>query len=74
MTAEQNVKRKAYSYVRFSTPDQMNGGSFERQTKKAADYASAHDLDLDTTLTFQDLGVSQQERTNGRAQSVLGRC
>jgi DNA invertase Pin-like site-specific DNA recombinase len=51
-------KAKAYSYVRFSTPDQMKGNSFERQTEKAAEYASAHGLELDTTLTFQDLGVS----------------
>ena len=30
-------KPKAYSYVRFSTPDQMKGNSFERQTAKAAE-------------------------------------
>jgi DNA invertase Pin-like site-specific DNA recombinase len=42
----------------------MRGDSFERQTKKAAEYASAHGLDLDTTLTFQDLGVSAYRSRN----------
>ena len=67
-------KPKAYSYVRFSTPDQMKGNSFERQTAKAAEYASAHGLDLDTTLTFRDLGVSayrsKNAETGSRTQTV----
>ncbi len=49
---------KAFSYLRFSTPEQMSGDSFRRQTELAADYARKHDLDLDTALTFRDLGVS----------------
>jgi DNA invertase Pin-like site-specific DNA recombinase len=49
---------KAYSYLRFSTPEQMKGDSFRRQSTKAQEYASTHGLDLDDTLTFQDLGVS----------------
>lgn len=49
---------KAYSYLRFSTPEQQQGDSFRRQTVLAAEYARQHGLDLDTELTFQDLGVS----------------
>jgi DNA invertase Pin-like site-specific DNA recombinase len=49
---------KAYSYLRFSTPEQMKGDSFRRQSTKAQEYAATHGLDLDDTLTFQDLGVS----------------
>jgi DNA invertase Pin-like site-specific DNA recombinase len=49
---------KAYSYVRFSTPEQSKGDSLRRQMEKAVSYAAAHGLDLDQTLTFQDLGVS----------------
>lgn len=49
---------KAYSYLRFSSPQQSGGDSLRRQTKAAAQYAAAHGLDLDTKLTFQDLGVS----------------
>lgn len=52
------VKPKAYSYVRFSTPEQERGDSRRRQDQGAADYAKKRGLDLDDTLTFQDLGVS----------------
>ena len=49
---------KAYSYLRFSTPDQLEGDSLRRQQEGAKAYAEAHKLDLDENLTFQDLGVS----------------
>ena len=49
---------KAYSYLRFSTPDQMRGDSLRRQTELAQQYAATHGLDLDQKLTFRDLGVS----------------
>ena len=51
-------RAKAYSYMRFSTPDQMQGDSFRRQTEAAREYAEHHDLDLDVELTFRDIGVS----------------
>lgn len=50
--------RKAYSYLRFSTLEQRQGDSMRRQTAMALDYAHRHGLDLDSELTFQDLGVS----------------
>jgi DNA invertase Pin-like site-specific DNA recombinase len=65
-----SAKPQAYSYVRFSTPDQMKGDSFERQTRKAAEYASAHGLDLDTTLTFRDLGVSAFRGKNAQTGAL----
>src|SRR5690349_19321284 len=49
---------KAYSYLRFSTPEQERGDSFRRQAQLARDYALAHRLELDEELTFRDLGVS----------------
>ena len=49
---------KAYSYLRFSTPEQEKGDSKRRQMDLARRYADAHGLDLDETLTFHDLGVS----------------
>jgi DNA invertase Pin-like site-specific DNA recombinase len=55
---------KAYSYLRFSTPEQERGDSFRRQTQLAADYAARHGLDLDTELSFQDLGVSAYRGAN----------
>ncbi|MCO5156872.1 MAG: recombinase family protein [Aquamicrobium sp.] len=47
----------AFSYLRFSTPEQMRGDSFRRQTELAARYAREHGLVLDTR-SFADLGVS----------------
>lgn len=49
---------KAYSYLRFSTPEQSQGDSFRRQTALAEAYAQSHGLELDTELRFSDLGVS----------------
>ncbi|UXC92686.1 recombinase family protein [Sphingobium sp. RSMS] len=50
--------RKAYSYLRFSTPEQSKGDSRRRQTDMAAKYARDHNLELDTVLTFHDEGIS----------------
>ena len=49
---------KAYSYLRFSTPEQMRGDSFRRQTALADAYAAQHGLTLDDTLHLHDIGVS----------------
>ncbi|PDT48643.1 site-specific recombinase, DNA invertase Pin [Sinorhizobium fredii] len=52
------TKPKAYSYIRFSTPEQERGDSLRRQTEAAVRYAALHRLELDDKLTFRDLGVS----------------
>jgi len=49
---------KAYSYLRFSTPEQMKGDSQRRQLDAAQNYAREKGLELDEELTFHDLGVS----------------
>ena len=49
---------KAYSYLRFSTPEQLKGDSQRRQLEAARAYALEQGLELDESLTFQDLGVS----------------
>lgn len=49
---------RAYSYIRFSTPEQAEGDSLRRQSKAATSYAKAHGLELDDTLNLRDLGVS----------------
>ncbi|MBT6717191.1 MAG: recombinase family protein, partial [Nitrospina sp.] len=49
---------RAYSYLRFSTPEQLKGDSFRRQIELSQKYATKHDLELDDTLTLRDLGVS----------------
>ena len=43
---------RAYSYVRFSTPQQALGDSLARQAAKAARWATEHGL------TLQKMGVS----------------
>ncbi len=49
---------KAYSYTRFSTPEQAKGDSARRQIALAEEYARRNELDLDTSLTLDDKGVS----------------
>lgn len=51
-------KPRAYSYLRFSTPEQLKGDSLRRQTQLADEYARKHGLVLDTELNLRDLGVS----------------
>jgi DNA invertase Pin-like site-specific DNA recombinase len=48
----------AYSYIRFSTPDQAKGDSLRRQTERAAAYCERRGWALDSSLTLRDLGVS----------------
>ncbi|OED91247.1 recombinase family protein [Vibrio crassostreae] len=47
----------AYSYVRFSTPDQAYGDSETRQLKLAIKYCKDNNLTL-SDRTFKDLGIS----------------
>ena len=49
---------KAYSYIRFSTPEQSQGDSLRRQLEASRKYAEKKGFALDETLTVKDLGVS----------------
>ena len=49
---------RAYSYIRFSTPEQAAGDSFRRQTEKSEAYAKANGLRLDDSLDMHDKGLS----------------
>lgn len=51
-------KPKAYSYIRFSTPEQEKGDSLRRQESEAKKYAEKHGLTLDDSQKFKDLGKS----------------
>jgi DNA invertase Pin-like site-specific DNA recombinase len=48
----------AYSYVRFSHPDQARGDSLRRQVQAAADWCRRNGVQLDTATTLHDLGKS----------------
>jgi DNA invertase Pin-like site-specific DNA recombinase len=58
MVATRHSNNRAYSYIRFSTPEQARGDSLRRQTELSERYALDHGLDLDDKLTFKDLGKS----------------
>ncbi|GAB2725263.1 recombinase family protein [Halomonas garicola] len=60
-------KPRAYSYLRFSTPEQMQGDSRRRQTQLAQEYADRHGLELDKETSFRDLGVSAYQGKNMEA-------
>jgi DNA invertase Pin-like site-specific DNA recombinase len=61
---------KAYSYIRFSTPEQLKGDSLRRQLEASRKYAKEHDLELDESM--QDLGLSGFHGIN-RIRGALGR-
>lgn len=48
----------AYSYIRFSHPDQAKGDSLRRQAESAADWCQRNGVLLDASTTFRDLGKS----------------
>ncbi len=51
-------KGLVYSYLRFSDPKQSAGGSTDRQLAYAARWAAENGLQLDTTLSLRDEGLS----------------
>lgn len=57
---------KAYSYIRFSTPDQSKGDSLRRQADLSRQYAESNDLDYDESLTIKDLGISAYKSFNSK--------
>ncbi|GAG98906.1 unnamed protein product [marine sediment metagenome] len=59
---------KAYSYIRFSSPEQRKGDSMRRQIAASEQYAQQHNLTLDNTLRMTDEGLSAfhgMHRTKG---------
>lgn len=62
---------KAYSYIRFSRPEQIRGNSLARQKEMSMEYCKEHDLILDTSLNLYDPGVSAFEGNN-IDQGMLG--
>lgn len=61
----------AFSYLRFSTPEQQRGDSFRRQKELAERYAREHGLRLDPR-SFADLGVSAFRGANAETRYVGG--
>lgn len=59
---------KAYSYIRFSTPDQLKGDSLRRQTELSRQYAANNDLEY--VESMEDLGVSAYRSSNSKSGSL----
>ena len=62
----------AYSYIRFSSPQQMKGDSLRRQTEASEEYANTHGLRLDYGLHLHDLGVSAYRGRNSTEGALAG--
>jgi len=60
------MNKLAYSYLRFSTPEQAGGDSRRRQLDLARAYAARHGLVLDAGLSFRE-GVSKTWGATPRA-------
>ena len=68
--ASPRPRPKAYSYIRFSTPDQAKGDSYRRQFEKAQAYALQRGLDLDAEFSLADLGVSAFKGRNAQTGAL----
>ena len=71
------LKPLCYSYVRFSTPDQIKGDSKRRQIDKARKWAVENGYEFDESLTIRDEGKSAYKGAhikNGNLGKFLERC
>lgn len=69
------MKPKAYSYIRFSSPEQAKGDSYRRQHQIAQDYCNAQGLEFADTseYLFFDKGRSAYNGANRDVTSELSR-
>ncbi len=54
----EQLRPKAYSYIRMSTDIQLKGDSLRRQLEASKRYAQKHNLELVQDYSLQDIGVS----------------
>lgn len=64
--------RLAYSYIRFSTPDQKRGDSKRRQIEDCEEFCAAHKLVLEKSRQFYDEGKSAHTGKH-RLDGALGK-
>src|SRR5262245_10427860 len=53
-----DAMKTAYSYVRFSSPEQAKGNSLARQIEASEAFAKQQGWKLDSSLSLRDLGRS----------------
>ena len=63
--------KTAYSYIRFSRPEQIKGDSLRRQTAGSEAYCQRKGYHLNTSLVLTDLGISAFKGRNVE-QGALG--
>jgi len=66
------MQKKAYSYIRFSTPEQIKGDSLRRQLEASRQWAEENDYELDSS--HRDLGKSAfsgANRTEGSLKKFI---
>jgi len=71
------LKPLCYSYVRFSTPDQIKGDSKRRQVDKARAWALENGYEFDESLTIRDEGKSAYKGAHikgGNLGKFLEKC
>ena len=67
------MQPKAYSYIRFSTPEQEKGDTLRRQTQAAEKWAREHGFTLDDRLRDQGLSAFRgKHKTKGALGRFLG--
>jgi DNA invertase Pin-like site-specific DNA recombinase len=68
-------KPKAYSYIRFSTPDQIRGDSKRRQIDETRRWCDDNGYELDETLTDEGLsGYKGHNISYGNLGQFIARC
>jgi len=67
------MSRTAYSYIRFSTPEQAAGDSLRRQTELRDELVKRKGWHLDDSLTLLDAGVEAFRGSNLEDGSALSR-
>ena len=65
------MQAKAYSYIRFSSPEQEKGDSLRRQIKLSEEYAKKRNLVLDDSMRLTDKGLSAFHGAH-KAKGALG--
>lgn len=65
MTSNTDTRRLAFSYLRFSSPEQMKGDSYRRQLKATSDFVASRGWQLADTSYF-DQGKSAFRGANAR--------
>ena len=75
LTHKPAANATAYSYLRFSSPEQAKGDSLRRQTGMRDEWCTRHSVRLDTSVNMTDAGVSAftgDHRSNPDRHALAG--